>query len=51
MPTKVSDEEIYHLIEKKVELARKRLGKRAFYAHFAIYSFVNIPHIYLAITQ
>ncbi len=41
MPTEVSEEEIYHLIEKRAELAWKRLETRAFYVHFALYSVVN----------
>ena len=42
MPTEVSEEEIYRLIEKRAELIRKKLETRAFYRHFALYSVVNI---------
>ncbi len=47
MPTEVSQEEIYHLIEKRAKRLRKRLERGIFYIHFAIYSVVNIA---LAIT-
>jgi len=42
MPTKVSEKELYRLVEKKAELDRKKLETRAFYLHFALYSVVNI---------
>jgi len=42
MPTEVSEEEIYRLIEKRAESVRKKLETRAFYFHFALYSIVNI---------
>lgn len=42
MPTEVSEEEIYRLIEKRAESTRKKLETRSFYIHFALYSVVNI---------
>ena len=42
MPTEVSEEEIYRLIEKKAKSVRKKLEMRSFYLHFALYSVVNI---------
>lgn len=42
MPTEVSEEEIYRLIEKRAESARKKVEMMAFYIHFALYSIVNI---------
>lgn len=42
MPTEMSEEEIYHLLEKRMKLYRKRMITRFFYIHFALYSIVNI---------
>jgi len=36
------EEELYRLVQKRVELAGKKLETRSFYLHFALYSVVNI---------